>query len=153
MHLLMTTALFDNAVRDRPYAYSYARVVPHLTYGLYHICGLSGVCLSYFSCHGIYSEGLPKGIIELLLERCCVSMFVGSKMVLARKPYKPRKTCKRIKVEASNFVLQWGLWCDMVDMVSYVILTAASWRWHCGLGAVPVERWRSHRIAWWRSSA
>jgi hypothetical protein len=30
---LVTAALFDEADQDRPYAYSYARLVPHLTYG------------------------------------------------------------------------------------------------------------------------
>jgi hypothetical protein len=61
--LLMTTALFDEAARDRPNAYSYVRLVPHLTYGSYHICGLLGVCLSYFSGHDICSEGLLEVII------------------------------------------------------------------------------------------
>ena len=27
------------AARDRPYAYSYARLVPHLTHGLHRVCG------------------------------------------------------------------------------------------------------------------
>jgi hypothetical protein len=34
------------AARDQPYAYSYMRLVPQLTYGLYHICGLAGVSFS-----------------------------------------------------------------------------------------------------------
>jgi hypothetical protein len=34
------------AVHERPYAYSYARLVPRLTYGSYHICGLAGVSFS-----------------------------------------------------------------------------------------------------------
>jgi hypothetical protein len=41
--LFMSAASLDEAARDRPYAYSYARLVPHLTYGLYRICGLAGV--------------------------------------------------------------------------------------------------------------
>jgi hypothetical protein len=32
--------------RDRPYAYSYSRLVPQLTYDTYHICGLEGVSFS-----------------------------------------------------------------------------------------------------------
>jgi hypothetical protein len=62
--LLMTTTLFDEAAQDWPNAYSYVRLVPHLTYGLYHIFGLLGVCLSYFSGHDICSEGLLEAIIE-----------------------------------------------------------------------------------------
>jgi hypothetical protein len=32
----MTATSFDEAARDRPYVYSYARLVPHLTYDLYN---------------------------------------------------------------------------------------------------------------------
>ena len=43
--LVISEALFDEAAPDRPYAYAYARLVPHLTYGLYRIKWLWG-CLS-----------------------------------------------------------------------------------------------------------
>ena len=35
--LVYIAALFDEAAPDRPYAYAYARLVPRLTYDLYHI--------------------------------------------------------------------------------------------------------------------
>ena len=47
--LVHIAVLFDQAAPDRPYAYAYARLVPHLTYGLYHISGFGGVCLSDIS--------------------------------------------------------------------------------------------------------
>ena len=47
--LVHIAVLFDEAAPDRPYAYAYARLVPRLTYGLYLIKWLGGVCLSYFS--------------------------------------------------------------------------------------------------------
>ena len=47
--LVHIAVLFDEAAPDRTYAYAYPRLVPRLTYGLYHINGSGGVCLSYFS--------------------------------------------------------------------------------------------------------
>ena len=37
--LVMSMAMFDDSGPDRPYAYSYARLVPHLTHGLHRVCG------------------------------------------------------------------------------------------------------------------
>ena len=64
----MSAASLDEAARDRPYAYSYARLVPHLTYGLYRISGLAGVCFSDFRRHGICKRGPRKGIIEMIID-------------------------------------------------------------------------------------
>ena len=58
----------DEAARDRLYAYTYARLVPRLTYGLYRIKVAWRVYrISNFSGYGIASEGLLEGIIELTI--------------------------------------------------------------------------------------
>jgi len=59
--LVHIAVLFDEAAPDRPYAYAYARLVPRLTYGLYRIKWLWGVCLSYFSGYGICNGGPRTG--------------------------------------------------------------------------------------------
>ena len=56
------------AARDRPYAYSYARLVPLLTYGLHRINVARRVYrASNFSGYGIASEGFLEGIIEMII--------------------------------------------------------------------------------------
>ena len=37
--LVHIAVLMDEAARTDLYAYTYARLVPHLTHGLYHVCG------------------------------------------------------------------------------------------------------------------
>jgi hypothetical protein len=48
--------------QDWPYAYSYARLVPQLTYGLYRINGLSAASFSNYSGYGICNGGPLMGI-------------------------------------------------------------------------------------------
>ena len=48
--------------------YSYARLVPRLTYGLYRIMWLGGCSFSGFSEHGSASEGLFERVIEMIIE-------------------------------------------------------------------------------------
>jgi hypothetical protein len=43
--------------KDQPYAYSYARLIPQLTYGLDRISGLSGASFSNYSGYGVYNGG------------------------------------------------------------------------------------------------
>ena len=50
------------AARDRPYAYSYARLVPHLTHGLHRVCGLAGVSFSSLVDMAFATEGPEQGI-------------------------------------------------------------------------------------------
>ena len=58
----------DEAARDRPYVYSYARLVPRLTYGLHRINVAWWVYrISNFSGYVIASEGLLEGIIEVII--------------------------------------------------------------------------------------
>ena len=57
------------AARDRPYAYSYARLVPRLTYRLYRINVARRVYrISNFSGHGSAGEGLLEGIIDIIID-------------------------------------------------------------------------------------
>ena len=41
--------------------------LPRLTYGLYHISGLGGVCLSYISDTPFATEGPEWGVIETIV--------------------------------------------------------------------------------------
>ena len=41
--------------------------LPRLTYGLYHISGLGGVCLSYISDTPFAMEGPERGVIETIV--------------------------------------------------------------------------------------
>ena len=50
------------AARDRPYAYSYARLVPHLTHGLHRVCGSAGVSSSSLVDMAFATEGPTQGI-------------------------------------------------------------------------------------------
>ena len=66
--LVMSAALFDEAAPDRPYAYAYARLVPHLTYGLYHIKWLWGVSISLTLADMTFApEGPVRGVIETII--------------------------------------------------------------------------------------
>src|SRR3954471_24028814 len=58
--------------RPRPTLGVYASLVPRLTYGLYHISGWGGVCLSNISDAKMFAtEGPDKGVIETIGDRCC----------------------------------------------------------------------------------
>src|ERR1041384_4040138 len=65
--LVISVALFDEAAPDRPYVYAYARLVPRLTYGLYRIKWLGGVCLSTLADVAFATEGPVRGVIETIV--------------------------------------------------------------------------------------
>ena len=66
--LVHIAALFDEAAPDRPYAYAYARLVPRLTYGLYHIKWLWGVSVSLTLVDMAFAtEGPVRGVIETII--------------------------------------------------------------------------------------
>ena len=66
--LVHIAILFDEAAPDRPYAYAYARLVPRLTYGLYHIKWLWGVSVSLTLADvTLATEGPVRGVIETII--------------------------------------------------------------------------------------
>ena len=66
--LVISVALFDEVAPDRPYAYAYARLVPRLTYGLYHIKWLWGVSVSLTLADMAFAmEGPVRGVIETIV--------------------------------------------------------------------------------------
>ena len=66
--LVHIAVLFDEAAPDRPYAYTYARLVPRLTYGLYRIKWLSGVSVSLTLADAtLATEGPVRGVIETII--------------------------------------------------------------------------------------
>ena len=67
VYLFTSAALFDEAAPDRPYVYAYARLVPRLTYGLYRIKWLGGVCLSTLADVAFATEGPVRGVIETIV--------------------------------------------------------------------------------------
>jgi hypothetical protein len=54
------------AVHDRPYTYSYARLVPQLTYDLHRTSGFGRCQFILFSGHGFYNGGPLAGVKEII---------------------------------------------------------------------------------------
>ena len=66
--LVHIAVLFDEADPDLPYAYTYARLVPCLTYGLYRIKWLWGVSVSLTLADMAFAaEGPVRGVIETII--------------------------------------------------------------------------------------
>src|SRR3954467_14977085 len=61
--------------RPRPTLRVYARLVPHLTYGLYHISGWGCLSLCISDAKMFTTEGPDRGVIETIGDRCCGICF------------------------------------------------------------------------------
>ena len=62
----------------------YARLVPRLTYGLYHISGSGGVCLSNISDAKMFATGAPdRGVIETIDESMLWHVFRRIETILS----------------------------------------------------------------------
>ena len=86
VHLFISAALLDRSGPDRLYAYSYARLVPHLTCGLHRICGWR-VSVSLILVDMTFAtEGPEQGVKRQLVNPCCGCKFVGKEAVFSRKP-------------------------------------------------------------------
>src|ERR1041384_2909798 len=73
--------------RPRPTLRVYARLVPRLTYGLYHIKWLGG-CLSLCISDAkmFATEGPDRGVIETIVDWCCGLFSQDRKRFFSRNP-------------------------------------------------------------------
>jgi hypothetical protein len=70
------------AASQRPYAYSYVRLVPQLMYDLHCTSGLARASFSFFSGHGFCNGGPLAGVKETISKSRCGCMHVGRDLFL-----------------------------------------------------------------------